>query len=165
MRTVSVEASQDSCRESGGELTCDLGSLGNRGIASVRIAVTTTSAGSILNTASVVADEFDPDGSNNSDSEGTEVRTEPLPGTPRPVTLGALTYTITVESGPGEDTDVTLTTSPGPALVGSDLDYTLTLANNGASKLKKMVMTVTLPAAVEFVSASINRPGAGVGWQ
>ena len=160
MRTVSVEASQDSCRESGGELTCDLGSLGNRGIASVRIAVTTTSAGSILNTASVVADEFDPDGSNNSDSEGTEVRTEPLPGTPRPVTLGALTYTITVESGPGEDTDVTLTTSPGPAFVGSDLDYTLTLTNNGASKLKKMVMTVTLPAAVEFVSASINRPGA-----
>jgi uncharacterized repeat protein (TIGR01451 family) len=69
---VSATASQGSCNGSA-TVTCSLGSLANGSSAAVTIVVTATQAGTISNTASVSANESDPDPSNNSATQETTV--------------------------------------------------------------------------------------------
>jgi uncharacterized repeat protein (TIGR01451 family) len=71
-----ASASQGSCTESDGEVTCDLGTLESGGSATVTIEVTVVERPrppKITNTASVTGDDDDPDTSNNSDSVTTQV--------------------------------------------------------------------------------------------
>lgn len=70
---VSAIASQGSCGETGGIVTCDVGSMPSGGTATVDIVVRPTIAGTIINTASVTASTPDPNMDNNSDSEDTSV--------------------------------------------------------------------------------------------
>jgi uncharacterized delta-60 repeat protein/uncharacterized repeat protein (TIGR01451 family) len=70
---VSATPSQGSCSESGGIVTCSLGTLGNGATATVNIVVKPTTAGTITNTASVTAFDQDPNQGNNADSENTSV--------------------------------------------------------------------------------------------
>jgi uncharacterized delta-60 repeat protein/uncharacterized repeat protein (TIGR01451 family) len=70
---VSATPSQGSCSESGGIVTCSLGTLGNGAAATVNIVVKPTTAGTITNTASVTAFDQDPNQGNNADSENTSV--------------------------------------------------------------------------------------------
>jgi uncharacterized delta-60 repeat protein/uncharacterized repeat protein (TIGR01451 family) len=70
---VSVSSSQGSCGESGGAVTCDLGTMGNGATATADIVVKPTAAGGATNTASVAAFTPDPVPANNSDSEITMV--------------------------------------------------------------------------------------------
>jgi uncharacterized repeat protein (TIGR01451 family) len=77
----SVSSSQGTCTRStatnpqpkGGTVTCTVGDLANGGKASITIVVTTTTPGTLTNTARVSGNETDPDSSNNSASVTTTV--------------------------------------------------------------------------------------------
>jgi uncharacterized repeat protein (TIGR01451 family) len=85
---VSSSSSQGSCAGTS-TVTCALGSLANGASATVTIVVTPTVATTLSNTASVSANESDPNPSNNSDTRMTTVN-------PRPPTISGFTPT----SGP-----------------------------------------------------------------
>jgi uncharacterized repeat protein (TIGR01451 family) len=71
--TVTFVSASAGCSEASGIVTCDVGNLAASGNVSVTIDVTPTAAGSITNTASVTANEADPDATNNSDTEDTRI--------------------------------------------------------------------------------------------
>ena len=66
------DASQGSCAEASGTVTCDLGTLANGSSATVQIAVTAQSEGTITNTATVVGAESDPVTPNNAATTDTD---------------------------------------------------------------------------------------------
>jgi uncharacterized repeat protein (TIGR01451 family) len=70
-----ASSTQGVCTESGGTVTCNVGTLGFAGQATVTINVTPTVAGSLSNTASVTSDNPDADTSNNSATATTVVQT------------------------------------------------------------------------------------------
>jgi uncharacterized repeat protein (TIGR01451 family) len=70
---VSATPGQGSCNESGGTVTCGLGTMGSGATASVDVVVTPNVAGTITNTASVSSLISDPNLANNADSEDTAV--------------------------------------------------------------------------------------------
>lgn len=127
---VSATASQGSCTESGGVVSCDLGTIASAGGATVDIVVTPTVAGEITNTASVSATESDTDTSDNNASETTTVA--PLQA----------------------DLSITKTDAPDPVATSSTLTYTLTVTNNGPDAATDVVVTDTLPASVTYQSAT-----------
>jgi serine protease len=69
----SVTSSQGACSESGGTVTCTLGSMWTGATATIQILVTPSTAGTITNTASVSSGMSDPGLANNADSEQTSV--------------------------------------------------------------------------------------------
>ena len=78
-----ASASQGSCEESDGVVTCDLGTLGDGASATVTIDVTAPPRpGAITNTASVTGHLVDPDSSNNRDSATTRITGPPVKDTP-----------------------------------------------------------------------------------
>jgi uncharacterized repeat protein (TIGR01451 family) len=64
----------DPCTETGGTVTCNLGSLAKDATATVEIKVTPQTAGPITNSVSVSGDQSDPDQANNTDEEQTTVQ-------------------------------------------------------------------------------------------
>jgi uncharacterized repeat protein (TIGR01451 family) len=70
---VSATSTQGTCGESGGIVTCNLGTMGSGDTATIDIVVNPTSAGTITNTASVSASTSDPNGGNNTDSHNASV--------------------------------------------------------------------------------------------
>jgi uncharacterized repeat protein (TIGR01451 family) len=127
---VSVTSSQGSCTGTS-TINCALGSLANGSSATVTLVVTPTQTGAISNTASVAANEFDP---NLNDNSATQV--------------------TTVNAPPSADLSITKSDSPDPVTVGSNLTYTITVKNNGPSTATGVTMTDPLPATVTFVSAT-----------
>jgi uncharacterized repeat protein (TIGR01451 family) len=69
----SATSSVGSCGESGGTVTCTLGTIGSGGGATMDIVVRPSTAGVITNTATVSSLVSDPDPANNADSEDTSV--------------------------------------------------------------------------------------------
>jgi uncharacterized repeat protein (TIGR01451 family) len=78
----SADASQGSCLQMGATVTCDLGELAPTAEATVTITVTPVAAGTITNTATVDGAQIDPDSSDDTDVENTDVA--PPTGYPRP---------------------------------------------------------------------------------
>jgi uncharacterized repeat protein (TIGR01451 family) len=70
---VSATPSSGTCGESGGVVTCGLGTLASGGVATVTIKVQPQSAGTIVNSATVSGTVADPDSSDNTDTESTTV--------------------------------------------------------------------------------------------
>jgi uncharacterized repeat protein (TIGR01451 family) len=125
----SATPSQGSCSQASGIVTCNFGTVANGGTATATIAVTPQSAGTITNTASVVAAPVDPSSANNNSSVQTTVN-------------------------PVSDLALTKTGSPDPVLVGETLTYNLTAHNNGPSGATGVTLTDTLPAGVTYQSAT-----------
>jgi uncharacterized repeat protein (TIGR01451 family) len=75
---VSASASQGSCTESSGTVTCNLGTMAASASATVTIKVRPKQTGTLSNTATAVYAE-DPDPSDNSDTEATQVNPPPAP--------------------------------------------------------------------------------------
>lgn len=100
-------------------VTCNIGALNANANATATITVTPQpdAVPSITNSVSVTGNEFDPDASNNSDTEDTTVNpvadlSVAKSGTPSSIVYGGgnVTYTVTVtNSGPNDATNVTLT--------------------------------------------------------
>jgi uncharacterized repeat protein (TIGR01451 family) len=129
----SATASQGTCVNAAGTVTCTIGSLANGASSTVTINVTAPgTAGTITNTATVTGNETDPNPANNTASATTQVSA------------------VAVAS-----TDLAITkTAPATATVSSPLAYTLKVTNNGPSPATGVSVTDTLPAGVTFVSAS-----------
>ena len=132
---VSASGTGWTCTNTGNtSVTCTLPTLAAAATAPT-ITVTTTApaqAASLTNTASVASTTADPTPGNN--------------------TSTAIT-TVTASA----DLAI-LKTGPATATAGSNIDYTLTVTNNGPSDAAAVSMTDTLPAGVTFVSAT------GTGW-
>ena len=122
-----ITAGQGTCALVGGDVTCELGTIAPGGEAVVTIAGTPTTAGAIQNTASVEADQVDPDDSDNFAFVTTDVRRR-------------------------HDLAVTKTDDVDPVAVGTDVTYTVTVRNVGAEPATGVVATDTLPAGMSFVS-------------
>ena len=122
----SASASQGTCSQSAGTVTCDLGSIASGESATVTIQVTPNQEGTITDTGSVSSITDDPDPQNNSDSEDTTVVAE----------RGTVRITKTVRGGPLSATDSfrfevrrgASTTSAGTVLESRDA----TLSNGGS---------------------------------
>lgn len=76
---VSATASQGDCEVFENKVLCDLGRIARNSMATVQIVARLVGQGTIVNTASAVAAEADPDGSNNVSSATVEVAAGPGP--------------------------------------------------------------------------------------
>src|SRR3712207_760440 len=68
---VSATASQGSCSQSGGTVTCTIGALNNRASATATIVVTPTTAGTLTNSVSPAATQIDWNSANNTATQST----------------------------------------------------------------------------------------------
>ena len=128
-----ITPSQGSCDPlAGSTLTCNLGTIGNGGSATVTIEVTPTQAGNISNTAVASSDQSDPDPSDNSDTEST---------------------TVEGDGEPSANLSILKESSPDPVIVNQILTYTVTVTNLGPSDATNTVVTDTLPVGAIFGSA------------
>jgi uncharacterized repeat protein (TIGR01451 family) len=125
----SATASQGTCSQASGTVTCNLGTVNNGSSASVTIKVTPSTGGSLTNQATVSASTADPVLVNNSASASTTV-------------------------DPVADLTLTNTDSPDPILSGQRLTYTLVTHNNGPATAPSVSLSDVLPAGVTFVSAT-----------
>jgi uncharacterized repeat protein (TIGR01451 family) len=134
---VSATPSQGTCTPSAGTVDCSLGTLNAGAGATVTIVVVPTATGMITNTASITANEADPNTSDNTALQDT---------------------TVVAASA---DVQVTKTDSPDPVIINQNLTYTVTVRNNGPQAAQNVVLTDTLPAGPTFVSATAPCTQAG----
>ncbi len=134
---VSASGTGWSCSWSAPVVTCTRPTLAAGSSApAITITVTTPGAPTVLNnTASVTADEPDPDPANNSDSEFT-----------------------TVNFGSQVDLSLTKADTVDPVVVNGTLGYVLTVTNNSGIPANNLIVTDSLPNDVAFQSA------IGAGW-
>ena len=133
----SAEPSRN-CTEFGGDITCVVGNLGSGTVRTITIVVDAPpTVGTITTTASVVAKQFDPDLTNNTVTERTEVRN-------------------------AADLSVSVAGSPDPVVAGASLVYSVTATNNGPSAATDVTLTDTLPTGVTLVSATSTQGNCDV---
>ena len=118
------------CGEAGGIVTCDLIVLAAGETSTVTIQVLApATAGTFSNSATVSADQSDPNLSDNTATEDTSV-------------VGSA------------DLAITKSDSPDPVTVGANLAYTLNVTNAGPSSATSVQVTDPIPVGTTFVSAT-----------
>jgi len=132
---VSATASQGSCSQAAGVVTCNLGSLAASASATVSVLARTSAANvpSMTNTAAVDGAEQDGTSSNDRSSETTTVQAT-------------------------ADLSVGVSESPDPVEPGADLTYTIVARNAGPSPASSVRIRHELP------EGSTYRSAAGTGW-
>ena len=131
------------CDSAGGVVTCALGSLANGEDASVTIRARTTSAlagSSVTNTATISAEEEDPNLANNEAS-------------------------ATINVAPLVDLELTKVASNPSPTVGGPVSFLLTLLNHGPSPATGVAISDPLPAGLSFVSAAAGQGSCGASGQ
>lgn len=128
---VSATASQGTVTPTGNNISASLGNLASGATATITIVATLSSAatGTLTNTATVTSTETDSVPSNNTST---------------------ISSTITQQT----DLSITKTDVGDPTSPGNNIDYTLTVTNNGPSNATGVVVTDSLPAGVTFVSGT-----------
>jgi uncharacterized repeat protein (TIGR01451 family) len=132
---VSATPSQGTVSQSSGVVSLSVSSLANGGSATLTIVVQPQSAGTITDSASVAANESDPNLTNNTATAQT---------------------TVTAAA----DLAVSITDNPDPVAVGSALVYTVIVTNNGPSGATGVVLTDTLPGTATFGSFLVSQGSA-----
>jgi uncharacterized repeat protein (TIGR01451 family) len=95
---VSATASQGSCANAAGTVTCNLGTLNSGGSATVTIVVTADTLGDISNTATIASGTLDPNAADNSATAVTRVVGRPsVTGS----SFAAGTFTASFQTEPG----------------------------------------------------------------
>ena len=122
----SASASQGSCANAAGTVTCALGDMPSGASALVSIVVTSAGGTAPLNTASVTLTGTDPFLANNTSSVGEQA-----------------------------DLAVTLSATPDPVSAGRLLSYTAAVRNNGAGAAANAVLSLPLPPGTTFDSATV----------
>jgi uncharacterized repeat protein (TIGR01451 family) len=133
---VSASATQGSCSNKKGTLTCKVGTLASGATATITIGVKAGAAGQVSNTATVAAGQTDPDPSNNSATATTMVT-------------------------PAADLALSKTVSTKKPAAGLPLAYTLTVTNSGPSAASGVTVTDTLSANESFVAGSAGCSHSG----
>jgi uncharacterized repeat protein (TIGR01451 family) len=133
---VSAAASQGSCSGTA-TVSCNLGTVSDGGSATVTIVVTPTVAGVLVNSATAGSTTTDPTPGNNTVSTSTTV--SPAGG------------------GSAADLSVAGSAAPSPVAVGSQLTYSIQVANTGPDGAGGVTVTDTLPAGVTLVSANASQ--------
>ncbi|MFL5737671.1 MAG: hypothetical protein ACJ76P_10065 [Actinomycetota bacterium] len=142
---LTVDAVHDgggACSVTGQDVSCDLASLANGAIWTVTVDVTLDPAhpgGTVTNTATVSADETDPDSANNADTQDTTVNTPPPPP-------------------PSADISVTKTDSADPVDAGDSYSYDLVVSNNGPDSGTNLALSDSVPVAL---SVDVVHDGGG----
>jgi len=129
---ISFNPSQGSCTPSvtNDQVTCALGNLKAGNQLNISIVVAANQPGELLNQAEVTAQEFDPN--TNTASETTQVVAR-------------------------ADLGLTITASPTPAKIHSELTYTITVTNAGPDSAQAINLTSQLPVQVQWISAKLDR--------
>ncbi|MEO8433880.1 MAG: DUF11 domain-containing protein [Pyrinomonadaceae bacterium] len=109
-------------------VTCNSASLAVGATATFTISVIPTTAGTITNAVSVTAVEPDPNTSNNTVNEATNVEPQPA------------------------DLSVTLSDTPDPIVVNEQLVYGITVTNHGPGIATNVILTDALPSGVSFIA-------------
>jgi uncharacterized repeat protein (TIGR01451 family) len=126
---VSATPSSGSHSVSAGGVTYNPGTLTNGAEGTIIVVVQTSATGTVTNTATVTAFEVDPLPGNNSASATTTVT-------------------------PNADVQITGSGSPSLSFPGNTLTYTLLVTNAGPSMATGVILSNTLPASVNYGSAS-----------
>ena len=132
--TYDTEANKNlPCSANASTVTCQLGSLTVNQPNLVPIHVTTPQTpGTVTFTAEVTSDDFDTAPANNNAS--------------KVITVANLQFDlVVVDAIANPDTGIN---------VGSDLTYTVTIANNGATQASGVTLTTTLPPQVSYISST-----------
>jgi uncharacterized repeat protein (TIGR01451 family)/CSLREA domain-containing protein len=129
---TSAQPSQGTCGTPN-PVVCTLGSLAVGASATISIVVQPTQAGGFTNAASVAGDQQDPNPANNRAS-------------------------VTTTAQAAADLAITKSASPNNPRVGTNLNYALTITNNGPAAATGVSVTDQLPSNVQFISA---RPSQG----
>lgn len=119
-------------------IVCGPYSASLNAVGSLHLTVTSTTAGTLVNTLIGTENESDPNPANNTTSWSTTVT--------QPTTA---------------DIFVFKSASPGPYYVGQTFKYYLSYGNNGLADATNTVITDQLPAEVQFVSAEAPCAGSG----
>ncbi len=127
---VSAEATQGTCGEAGGTVTCQVGTLLNGNNSVITLVVTATQVGQIENTATVDTSSSDTASGNDSASETTDVQ------------------------APQADLAVSVVDDPDPVQISASLTYTVTIDNLGPQDAEDVTLADTLPDHCVFVSAT-----------
>jgi uncharacterized delta-60 repeat protein/uncharacterized repeat protein (TIGR01451 family) len=125
-----TNASQGTITNVAGLVTWQVGSLTYGAIATLALDVQTTVPGLITNSATVSAATTDPNPNDNSAS------------------------VVTTVVSPTAELALGLVDSPDPVMIGYNLTYILTVTNLGPGTAPGVTLVDTLPATVNFVSAS-----------
>lgn len=137
---ISASSTQGTCPRPGGaedRVTCDIGTVAEEDRATVTIVVRPSEAGPLTNTASVGANEPDPDPGDNTDT----------------VTTRALTLA---------DLSVTKTAMPSSVnVVPGTLEFRLAVRNDGPQLANGVTVTDTLPAGSILLSVTPSRGTCG----
>ena len=139
MTFVSAVPSQGACSGTT-TVACSLGSLASNAAATIELTVIPTISGTLVNAASVAANEVDANGINNTASASVLVK--------------AAQDTV--------DLAVSMSAGPSPATVATNLTYTIVVRNDGVGSASAVSMWDSLPADVTFVAASASQ-GSCVG--
>jgi uncharacterized repeat protein (TIGR01451 family) len=127
---ISTTVSQGSISQIEELLYANLGIMASGARATVTIVISAAVPGAIFHTATVGGNEVDLNLANNTAS------------------------TMTTIQNPSADLTVTLSGSPQPALVGSNIVYSITITNHGPDTAPAVVLTNLLPAKVTFNSVT-----------
>ena len=139
---VSGSSSQGTVSFANGTVTVGLGNLAVGATASTTIivGVNSTTSGNITNTAVIRGNESDTNLANNRASVTTEVD-----------------QPVVIEGNPDVDLAITKAATPNPVSVGSNLTYTLTVANLSSVTATGVTVVDTLPAGLSIVSTSSSQ--------
>jgi large repetitive protein len=162
--TGATASQGEPCRESGGVLTCDLGTMSDGAQAEITVTATVTLAsGSIVNTAVVHAIEPDPDPANNSSSATTTVLPAPATAATTATTTPGDTSGVDANSGSKRSTRVTLRKLVRERSVAPDgrLDYRLIVRNAGAAIAEDLRVCDAVPLHTTVVSRGGGRLAGG----
>jgi uncharacterized repeat protein (TIGR01451 family) len=129
---VSAESSQGACVNVDGQIVCDLGELTSGASGSITLTVTPVALGEIRNTATVTAEQIDPDLSDN--LAASVVRVEPL-----------------------ADLAIRKEIAAGPAVLDQELRYIVTVTNEGPNTATGVRVVDSLPPQVTLMSVETTR--------
>ena len=128
---VNAAPSQGSCSNQSGVVTCNMGSITNRGRASVLLTCRPSVLGPITNLVAVSGDQVDTDPTNNFKHDENTV-------------------------DPAAELLLTLSDAPDPVPIGRQITYTIALTNRGPTTASNLVVSDVLPAGLQFVSAQTS---------
>ncbi|MEM9552788.1 MAG: CARDB domain-containing protein [Acidobacteriota bacterium] len=123
-------SSSSDCAEAGGTVSCAIGGLAPSGSDTVSFVVTVDLGTSTISaSASVAADETDPNAANDTATSSTTVDAE-------------------------TDVSIALADAPDPVVAGQDITYTATVTNNGPSASTGSTVTAAVPTGTTFSSSA-----------